>query len=40
MTTNKKWYWIAGSIALIIGGFFLRKKGMNLWNRAVHHAEM
>ncbi len=39
MAINKKWYWILGSIALIAGGFLLRKKGVHLWRRAMNHVE-
>ena len=36
MTMNKKWYWWIGSVALIITGFLLRKKGMELWHQRRH----
>ena len=39
MAMNRKWYWILGTAALIIAGFLLRKKGIDLWHRVLDRME-
>lgn len=36
---NHKWYWIAGSIALIAASYLLRKKAAEMWHRAMESRE-
>ncbi len=37
MAVNKKWYWLAGSVAVLVAAVLLRRKGVALWRRAMDH---